>query len=79
MKAEVTQKIIGSICKEFRRKKLGITQKEVAKENGYSVENVSSFENGRTNNALLFVWYFLNGLDIDFFFDALDEVIKNGT
>ena len=76
----MTQKIIGNICKEFRKKKLGITQKAVAEENGYSVENVSSFENGRTNNALLFVWYFLNGLDINFFYDFLekDEGLRNG-
>ena len=74
-----TLKIVGNICKEFRRKRLGITQKEVARENGYSVENVSSFENGRTNNALLFVWYFLNGLDIDFFYNELDGGVGNGT
>lgn len=49
-----------SACKDFRIK-LGYKQTDVADATGYSAENVSSFETGRNNNALLLYWYVEHG------------------
>ena len=57
-------KQIGTACKQ-RRKKLGLTQYAVAVETGYSIKTISAFETGRTNNAILLVWYMNHGLDIN--------------
>lgn len=52
---------LGSICQEYRLK-LNKTQKDVATELGCSVENISSFENGRNNNCRILIWYLSKGL-----------------
>lgn len=39
------------------RKDLGITQAEVAKELDVTVKAISHFENGRSSNARIFLWY----------------------
>ena len=57
-------KQIGTACK-LRRKALGLTQYAVAVETGYSIKTISAFETGRTNNAILLVWYMNHGLDIN--------------
>lgn len=54
-------KSIGKRCKEYRQK-LGFYQSHVAKDTGYSKENVSSFENGRNDNVRIFLWYIEMGL-----------------
>lgn len=48
---------ITDICKRARRAH-GMTQLDVANDTGYSVTNISEFERGRNNNALLLSWYF---------------------
>lgn len=53
---------IGQQCQKYREY-LGVTQKEVADEIDYSVEAISAFENGRTNNLIIFMWYYDNGFD----------------
>lgn len=57
-------KEIGEHCKKFRVF-LGYKQSNVAYETGYSKENVSSFECGRNNNAIIYNWYVEHGL-VDF-------------
>ena len=57
-------KIIGANCKDFRIKS-GYYQMDVANETGYSIENVSSFENGRNDNLRLMLWYMTHGMKID--------------
>lgn len=52
---------LGLKCK-YLRENLGITQKEVAKELGCSPELISAFEHGRTNNAIILMWYVKRGL-----------------
>ena len=52
---------VGQMCKRYRENH-GITQKHVAEKTGYSEQNISSFETGRTNNLVLFLWYLDNGL-----------------
>ena len=54
-------KEIGYMCKHFREH-IGYSQSEVAEDTGYSVQNISSFETGRTNNMLLLLWYVDHGL-----------------
>lgn len=49
------------MCKQHREK-LGVKQSQVATETGYSEQNISSFETGRTNNMIIFLWYINNGV-----------------
>lgn len=56
--------VIGGICKAFRLS-LGVKQIDVAYELGYSLENISSFENGRNDNYRIFMWYLSKGLTFD--------------
>lgn len=57
----MTLKEIGERCKEHRER-LGKCQYDVAHDTGYSKENVSAFETGRNNNAIIFNWYVERGL-----------------
>ena len=52
---------VGQMCKRLRENQ-GIKQSQVAKETGYSEQNISSFETGRTNNMLILLWYVDRGL-----------------
>lgn len=56
------RKNIGEYCKCFRINELNLTQFDVAKQLGYSKENISSFENGRNDNVVIFLWYVNKGL-----------------
>ena len=51
------------LCKQaqINRTNAGVTQKAVAYELGYSVENISAFENGRNNNAEILNYYVNKG------------------
>ena len=53
--------LLAEMCKATREN-LGIKQTQVAIETGYSEQNISSFENGRTNNMIIFLWYIQHGL-----------------
>ena len=57
-------KTLGKRCKKFRTS-LGITQTDVARELGYSLENVSAFECGRNDNCRILLWYLFHGFSID--------------
>ena len=52
---------IGYMCKQHRER-LGEKQSRVAEDTGYSEQNVSSFETGRTNNMILLLWYIDHGV-----------------
>lgn len=52
---------IGKMCADFRRK-IGITQQQIADEMGYSVYNISAFENGRNNSCKILAWYLDHGM-----------------
>lgn len=43
------------------RKKAKVKQSQVARELGYSLENISAFENGRNNNAEILLYYIKKG------------------
>lgn len=53
---------IGRCCRDYRVHHLSATQEDVAKECGYSRENVSRFENGKNDNNVIFLWYVKHGL-----------------
>lgn len=58
---------VGQRCKKYRIEH-GFYQADVAKETGYSVENISSFETGRNDNARILLWYFSHGMKPDHIF-----------
>ena len=52
------------------RRQAKVKQSEVAKELGYSLENISAFENGRNNNAEILLYYIKRGWIYDIFSDV---------
>lgn len=56
----LSNKEIGQMCKAYRQS-INKKQIDVSKDTGYSIESISTFENGRTNNMQIFVWYILHG------------------
>lgn len=59
---------MGRRCKQFRVEH-GFYQTDVAAETGYSVENISSFETGRNDNARILLWYFVHGMNAEHLFE----------
>ena len=59
----MTNKEIGAKCAEFR-KTIDVKQSEIASDLNVSVETISAFENGRTNNARVLVWYIEHGMTL---------------
>ena len=51
---------LGNQCRKYRND-LKCTQSDVARDTGYSVDNISKFENGKTNNLKIFMWYLRKG------------------
>ena len=60
---------IGRRCKEFRVEH-GYYQIDVARDTGYSVENISAFETGRNDNARILLWYFVHGMNAEYLFES---------
>lgn len=65
----ITLREIGKRCKDFRVAH-GYYQMNVANDTGYSVENISSFECGRNDNARILLWYFEHGMKPDHIFNG---------
>ncbi len=57
-------KEMGTKCKEFRVS-AGMLQIDVANETGYSLENISAFENGRNDNSRILLWYLAYGMNVN--------------
>lgn len=55
-------KYIGSRCMEFRKNKTVYSQSDVGRDVCCGQYNVSKFERGQNNNALILLWYFLHGM-----------------
>lgn len=60
---------MGQRCKQFRVER-GYYQLDVAIDTGYSVENISSFETGRNDNARILLWYFAHGMKAEYLFEG---------
>lgn len=69
MKKNDILKTLGAACQYYRTEALNRKQIDVSRETNYSIENVSSFENGRNNNAMIFLWYVNHGFS--------DQFLKN--
>lgn len=63
---------MGTRCKQFRIHR-GYYQADVAADTGYSVENISSFETGRNDNARILLWYFEHGMKTEYLFEGDGE------
>ena len=57
-----TLKTIGSAAGDWRREK-GITQLDIAIELGTTFTNISAFERGVNDSAMILLWYVLHGFD----------------
>lgn len=64
--------LVGDVCREFRKEQ-GYYQMNVANDLGYSLENISAFENGRNDNLRILLWYIAHGLT----FDMIRERMRN--
>lgn len=54
---------IGNLCQTWRKEN-NIKQSDIASDLDVSVETISAFENGRTNNARVLMWYIEHGLTL---------------
>ena len=61
----IDMKSVGAFCKAHREN-LGLLQRDVANDTGYSIENISSFETGRNDNARIMLWYVAHDLDREY-------------
>ena len=57
-----TLKVIGRAAGYWRRE-IGVKQLEIATELGTSLTNISAFERGANDSAIILLWYLLNGFD----------------
>ena len=75
MKIEHDMKKIGERCKRFRQL-LQYRQIDVARDTGYSLENISGFENGRNDNGLIMLWYIAHGMSVGMILnDTVDKAL----
>lgn len=65
---------MGQRCKKYRVEH-GFYQADVAKDTGYSIENISSFETGRNDNARILLWYFAHGMQAE---HIIERGVKHG-
>lgn len=63
MKNDELLKKLGKECKYFRMF-IHKIQSDAAIDTDYSIESISAFERGRTNNLKILLWYIENGYDI---------------
>nr|DAI24695.1 MAG TPA: Receptor Associated Kinase-like protein [Caudoviricetes sp.] len=64
---------VGLNCQTFRKNKTKYSQPMVAKELGFSVENISSFENSRNDNYYILIWYLQHGMTIKELLEGIQE------
>lgn len=55
---------LGKKCREWRKDNY-IPQRIIANDLGVSIELISAFEHGRTNNATILMWYIEHGFALD--------------
>ena len=65
----IRSELLGCICRAYRIEQLQMTQRQVAKDTGYTLSNVNKFELGRSSSVVLLLYYLSKGL-------PLDEVLK---
>lgn len=55
--------MIGSVCRKWRESKK-ITLTEIADQVGCTRQNIYYFEQGRSNNYLILLWYLSHGMPL---------------
>ena len=70
-------KEIGLMCQEYR-KAMGVYQKEIAQDLGCTTQNISAFERGENNNALIYAWYVHHGLYDDSTLTYMNRRVLHG-
>lgn len=65
-------KNLGDTCKEFR-KSIGLTQSTVADLTGYTISNISMFEQGHVNNMRLLLFYIQEGLPAEAAINSIEQ------
>jgi hypothetical protein len=63
---------VGLNCQTFRRNRTNYSQPMVAKELGFSVENISSFENSRNDNYYILLWYIQHGMTVEELLEGIE-------
>ena len=53
---------LGATCRRFR-KSIGMNLSDVARDTGYTIQNISTFERGQNNNMKIYLWYVNHGLN----------------
>lgn len=69
---------IGHDCKKHRREYIGVSQEEVAEELCMSAGNVSAFERGMNDSAVILSYYVMNGFSVKASFERYKRRMKNG-
>ena len=64
---------VGLNCQTFRRNNTKYSQAMLARELGFSVENISSFENSRNDNYYILLWYLRQGMTIKELLEGIDD------
>lgn len=67
---------LGATCRRFR-KSIDMTLSDVARDTGYTIQNISAFECGHNNNMKIYLWYVDHGLN--YFIDLTKAGETNGT
>ena len=67
----MTMDLLGGLCGDFRRNELHITQRAIAEILGTTQSNISAFERGLNDSALILQWYYEHG-----FYHYLTNIIK---
>lgn len=65
---------IGRSCRIWRNT-MGYSIAQVIKETGYTASTITLFEQGKNNNAVLFLWYIARGFNPERDFIDLDSPI----
>lgn len=69
---------VGSMCKEFRNKKLNYTLDDMADLTGFKRATISAFEHGKSSNMLILLSYYKlakNEKQKDFFIHRLFDLL----
>lgn len=73
----IDMKDVGARCRALRQN-LELLQSDVARDTGYSTENISSFETGRNDNARIMLWYVAHGLDREYVRSLFNKSVSYG-
>lgn len=70
---------VGKACRAWRIYN-NMRLREVARDTGYSENNIWNFEKGKNNSAIILLWYIMHGFNYEYYLEycELHEVDDNG-